>query len=124
MTLLFTTELSGDLKRQHSMNIKRDTHLKSIQKLTLPVSTLKGVGPKRAVFFGRKGIRTILDLLFFTPLRYEDRTKITPIHEAREGAPLQVQGKVVFGKEERFLRSTKRIFRIMIRDEGAGLELL
>jgi ATP-dependent DNA helicase RecG len=106
------------------LNIKRDTHLKSVQKLTLPVSTLKGVGPKRAVFFGRKGIRTILDLLFFTPIRYEDRTKITPIHEAQEGTPVQVQGKVVFGKEERFFRSTKRIFRIMIHDEGAGLELL
>ena len=102
----------------------RDTHLKSLQKLTLPVSTLKGVGPKRAVSFARKGIRTILDLLFFTPTRYEDRTKVTPIQEVQEGTPVQVQGKVVFGKEERFFRSRKRIFRIMIRDEGADLELL
>jgi ATP-dependent DNA helicase RecG len=106
------------------VKITKDTHLKSIQKLTLPVSTLKGVGPKRAVSFARKGIRTILDLLFFTPIRYEDRTKITPIQEVREGSPVQVQGKVVFGKEERFFRSRKKIFRIMIRDEGAGLELL
>ena len=106
------------------LNITRDTHLKSIQKLTLPVSTLKGVGPKRAAFFSQKGISTILDLLFFTPIRYEDRTKITPIQEAQEGTPVQVQGKVVFSKEERFLRSRKKMFRIMIRDEGAGLELL
>jgi ATP-dependent DNA helicase RecG len=106
------------------LSITKDTHLKSIQKLTLPVSTLKGVGPKRAEFFARKGIRTILDLLFFTPIRYEDRTKITPIREVQEGIPVQVQGKVVFGKEERFFRSRKRLFRLMIRDEGAGLELL
>jgi ATP-dependent DNA helicase RecG len=102
----------------------RDTHLKSIQNLTLPVSTLKGVGPKRAGSFALKGIRTILDLLFLTPIRYEDRTKITPIQEVPEGAPVQVQGQVVFGKEERFFRSRRKIFRIMIRDEGAGLELL
>ena len=106
------------------LNITRDTHLKSIQKLTLPVSTLKGVGPKRAAFFAQKGISTILDLLFFTPIRYEDRTKITPIQEVQEGTPVQVQGKVVFCKEERFFRSRKKMFRIMIRDEGAGLELL
>jgi ATP-dependent DNA helicase RecG len=106
------------------LNITKDTHLKGIQKLTLPVSTLKGVGPKRALFFARKGIRTILDLLFFTPIRYEDRTKITPIQEVQEGIPVLVQGKVVFGKEERFFRSRKKIFRITIRDEGAGLELL
>jgi len=102
----------------------RDTHLKSIQKLTLPLSTLKGIGPKRAVSFARKGIRTILDLLFFTPIHYEDRTKITPIQEVPEGTPVQVQGKVVFGKEERFFRSRKKIFRIMIRDERASLELI
>ena len=106
------------------MNTTRDSHLKSIQQLTLPASSLKGVGPKRAVFFARKGIRTVLDLLFFTPIRYEDRTRITPIREVAEGTPVLVQGEVVFGREERFLRSRKKIFRIMIRDEGAGLELL
>ena len=106
------------------LNTSRDTHLKSIQNLTLPVSTLKGVGPKRAGSFALKGIRTILDLLFLTPIRYEDRTKITPIQEVPEGTSVQVQGQVVFGKEERFFRSRRKIFRIMIRDEGAGLELL
>jgi ATP-dependent DNA helicase RecG len=106
------------------MATARDTHLKSIQNLTLPVSTLKGVGPKRAGSFALKGIRTILDLLFLTPIRYEDRTEITPIQEVPEGTPVQVEGQVVFGKEERFFRSRRKIFRIMIRDEGAGLELL
>jgi len=106
------------------LNITKDTHLKSIQKLTLPVSTLKGVGPKRAAFFSQKGISTILDLLFFIPIRYEDRTKITPIQEVQEGTPVQVQGKVVSCKEERFFRSRKKMFRIMIRDDEAGLELL
>ena len=106
------------------VRITKDIHLKSIQKLTLPLSTLKGIGPKRAAFFARKGLRTVLDLLFFTPIRYEDRTKITPIREVCEGAPVQVQGKVVFGKEERFFRSRSKVFRIMIRDDAAGLELL
>jgi len=106
------------------MNTAKDTLLKSLQQLTLPLSALQGVGPKRAEAFARKGIRTVLDLLFFTPIRYEDRTRITPIQEAREGAPVQVLGRVVFSKEEMFFRTRKKAFRILIRDERAGLELL
>jgi ATP-dependent DNA helicase RecG len=106
------------------LSTQRDTYLKSLQKLTLPVSTLKGVGPQRALCFARKGIRTILDLLFFTPIRYEDRTKIIPIQDSPERTPVQVQGKVLFAKEERFFRNKKRIYRIMIQDEGAGVELV
>jgi ATP-dependent DNA helicase RecG len=35
-----------------------------------------------------------------------------------------VRGKVIFGKEEKFFRSGKRLFRITISDETAELELL
>ena len=81
---------------------KKESHLKQTQVLTLPLTQLKGVGPKRAMFLAQKGLHTVLDLLFFTPLRYEDRTRITPIREAREGQSVLVRGRVVSGREERF----------------------
>jgi ATP-dependent DNA helicase RecG len=102
----------------------KDAYLKQIQNLSLPLSCLKGVGPKRSAFFARKGLHTILDLLFFTPFRYEDRRQITPISHVQEGAPVLVKGKVVFGREERFYPVRKRLFKILIRDEKAGLELV
>jgi ATP-dependent DNA helicase RecG len=103
---------------------KKDAYLKQIQQLSLPLSCLKGVGPKRSAFFAQKGLHTILDLLFFTPLRYEDRTRITPISDVQEGIPALVRGKVVYGREERFYPTRKRLFKILIRDGKAGLELV
>jgi ATP-dependent DNA helicase RecG len=103
---------------------RRDEHLRQIQNLTLPVTHLKGIGAKRAEMLARKGLQTILDLLFFAPIRYQDRTRITPIHAAEEGVPLLVKGEVIRGGEERFFQRRKRLFKIQLRGEESSLELL
>ena len=41
------------------------------------------------------GIAREFDLVLHLPLRYEDETRLTPIAEAREGAPVQVEGRVI-----------------------------
>ena len=46
-----------------------------------PVTALRGVGPKLAEQLGALGIRSVADLLFHLPLRYQDRTRITLIRE-------------------------------------------
>lgn len=102
----------------------KDAHLRQIQKLTQPVSSLKGIGPARDRLLQQRGIHTVLDLLFFTPIRYEDRTRISPIRETREGAPVLVKGEVISGGEERFFRSGKKLFKILIRDADGTLELV
>ncbi|MFC1579642.1 ATP-dependent DNA helicase RecG [Thermodesulfobacteriota bacterium] len=106
------------------MTHSKEAHLKQTQDLTLPLTQLKGVGPKRAMLLAQKGIHTVLDLLFFTPLRYEDRTRIKPIREARQGQSVLVQGRVVSGREERFYPSRKRLFKIVIEDGTGPLELI
>jgi ATP-dependent DNA helicase RecG len=98
--------------------------LKKIQELTLPLRALKGVGPKRARSLAQKGLRTVLDLIFFTPIRYEDRREIIPIGDAPVGRRALVQGEVLFGKEDIFPRRRKRLFRIVIRDRRDTLDLL
>jgi len=44
------------------------------------------------------GIRREFDLVLHLPLRYEDETRLTPIAEAREGAPVLVEGAVIDSK--------------------------
>ena len=90
----------------------------------MPLSHLRGVGPRRAALLARKGLYTILDLFYFTPIRYEDRTRISPIKDLRDGSPALVKGKVLYGGEERFYKSRKRLFRIKIEDDDDELELL
>jgi len=41
------------------------------------------------------GIRSKLDLVLHLPLRYEDETTLTPIAQAGEGAPVQIEGEVL-----------------------------
>jgi len=106
------------------LSLRETRYIKQLQPVTLPLSALKGVGPKRAVHFARKGIHTILDLFFFTPFRYEDRTCVRPISACEEGALSLVQGRVISGGEERFFPGRIRVFKIRLRDDTGGLELL
>jgi ATP-dependent DNA helicase RecG len=106
------------------MTLPKDSPIKQIQMLSMPLSHLRGVGPRRAALLARKGLYTVLDLLYFTPIRYEDRTSISPIKELRDGFPALVKGRVLRGGEERFYKSRKRLFRIRIEDDDDELELL
>ncbi|MDR2011763.1 MAG: ATP-dependent DNA helicase RecG [Rhodanobacter sp.] len=55
-----------------------------------PVSALPGVGPSLVETLARLGLERWQDLWFHLPLRYEDRTQITPIRELRVGESAQV----------------------------------
>jgi ATP-dependent DNA helicase RecG len=103
---------------------QKNSFLGKIQNLSLPLTSLKGVGPKRAALLARKGLNTIHDIFYFVPIRYEDRSRISPIRCAEEGTPVLVKGMVVFGKEERFFPSRKRLYKIVLKDNTGSLELL
>ena len=59
-----------------------------------PVTALKGVGPKSAERLHKLGIRSVQDLLFHLPIRYQDRTRIVPIGSLRAGDQAVIQGEV------------------------------
>ena len=56
---------------------------------------LKGVGPKIAEKLQRLGLHTQRDLLFHLPLRYEDRTFVTPIGSLQPGQRAQIEAEVL-----------------------------
>ena len=56
---------------------------------------LKGVGPKVAEKLHRLGLKTQRDLLFHLPLRYEDRTFITPVGSLQPGQRGQIEAEVL-----------------------------
>ena len=60
-----------------------------------PVTALRGVGPSLArMLEERLGLRTVQDVLFFLPLRYEDRTRVVPIGTLRSGDRAVIEGEV------------------------------
>ena len=59
-----------------------------------PLTSLRGVGPALAATLGKLGLHTVQDMLFHLPLRYEDRTRVTPIGGLRSGARAVIEGEV------------------------------
>ncbi|MGA2609813.1 MAG: ATP-dependent DNA helicase RecG [Terriglobia bacterium] len=59
------------------------------------VKYLKGVGPVRAETLAARGIRTVEDLLYYTPFRYEDRTHITRIRDLVPGQTTTILAEVL-----------------------------
>nr|WP_230473667.1 ATP-dependent DNA helicase RecG [Dyella choica] len=60
----------------------------------LPVTVLGGIGPALLESLGRLGLHRAQDLWFHLPLRYEDRTHLTPLADLRPGMRAQVAGTV------------------------------
>lgn len=60
----------------------------------LPVTALGGVGPALVESLARLGLYRVQDLWFHLPLRYEDRTHLTPLADLRPGMRAQVVGTV------------------------------
>jgi ATP-dependent DNA helicase RecG len=87
------------------------------EKLSLPVQYVKGIGPKVSQLLGKKNIKTVEDLLYFFPRKYEDRRSVKQISSTIVGNRETVIGNVVNVRIQRY-RNTK-IFEAAI-DDGNG----
>jgi ATP-dependent DNA helicase RecG len=84
-----------------------------------PVQYLKGVGPALArTLAGRLGVRTVEDLLYHIPRRYEDRRQFATLHGAPHGEFRTFRVKVVRVKQQR-LRSRKALTEVYVTDDTA-----
>ncbi|MFO8025166.1 ATP-dependent DNA helicase RecG [Thiohalophilus sp.] len=79
-----------------------------------PLTRLKGIGDKMAERFARLGIESVEQLLFHLPLRYEDRTRITPLGALRAGVHAVIQGEVQLS-EIKFARRRMLLTRLSDR---------
>ncbi len=68
---------------------------KATDPLQAPLTTLRGVGDALAARLATLGLERIEDLLFHLPIRYEDRTRLTPIGSLQPMSTAQVEGEVL-----------------------------
>ena len=80
------------------------------------LTVFKGIGPALADKLGRLGLSSVQDVLFHLPLRYQDRTRITPIGALRPGMDAVIEG-VVLGADVVMGRRRSLLCRIQ---DGSG----
>lgn len=86
--------------------------------LETDVQFLKGVGPRFAPYLHKIGLRTVEDILWLLPRRYEDRSKLPPLGDLLPDQHQTVRGELD-RVETRPLRGGRVIVRAVLSD-GTG----
>jgi len=94
------------------------SHFKN--RLLTPIQYVKGVGPKLARLFEKKGIRTVEDGLYFLPRAYEDRRHLKKISELRAGGKETGFGEIMLSGTAFFQNRKKKVFEVLVGD-GSGM---
>ena len=88
------------------------------------IQYIKGVGEQRAKLFRSLGVETVLDMLYFFPRDYEDRTKILPIVQCREGDMVCIRARAEVNPKEQRIRRNYSLFRCAVSDRTGALPVL
>ncbi len=90
-----------------------------------PLQYVKGIGPKRAEALTEIGVTTVIDLLYYFPRDYLDRSKVVRIadlrHHVAAGEPVTVFAEVFRTEARRARRTNRMIFFLTVKDESGYL---
>lgn len=86
----------------------------------MDLTQLNGVGPALATKLDKLGLRNVEDLLFHLPIRYQDRTRLVPLHALRPKTACLVEGQITSSSLQRGRRVS---LRVIISQNGASLSL-
>lgn len=86
-----------------------------------PIQYVKGVGPKRAPLLERLEVKTLQDILYYFPYRYEDRKNLKKIASLVYGNIETTAGEVVSAEVVTTPKKKFKIFELLVRDETGFL---
>ncbi|HBA73338.1 MAG: ATP-dependent DNA helicase RecG [Geobacteraceae bacterium GWC2_55_20] len=84
------------------------------------VQYVKGIGPKLAGLLEKREIRTVEDVLYLLPLRYEDRRELTPIARLRPGQIAVFCGRVI-SADAVSTKGGRRVFEVILGDDSGTI---
>ncbi len=94
----------------------------SIEALTAPVTVLPGVGPKHGQTLERLGLRTLEDMLYFFPRRYDDYSQLKTINRLEYGEQVTVIGTVKSANTRNVRNGRLKITESVISDGTGNLK--
>ncbi len=110
------------MKSKTSNNVHTHTsHNKPQISEDTPVQFVKGVGPARAKLLDKLDIKTLGNMLYFFPWRYEDRKNLKKISALTPGSQETTTGRVISSNVITTPRKRMKIFELTIADETGEL---
>jgi ATP-dependent DNA helicase RecG len=92
--------------------------------LQTPLRFIKGIGPKRAEQLAGFGLRTVEDLLYHLPFRYEDRRTVKKISEAVIGQNESFSGTVLGVQKKYNPRRRTQLMTAQLADASGIIGLI
>src|SRR6058998_2971996 len=92
--------------------------------LATPLRDLKGIGPTRAAELEARALKTIEDLLFHLPFRYEDRSRFFPIASLTPGVRATVRGRIITSVLRRTRARGLTIFEAVVQDDTGSIRVV
>lgn len=84
---------------------------------------LKGIGPRFAQQMAKVGLKTVRDVLWHLPRRYEDRRNIPPIGAVKPGHWVTIRGRVANLEGRPVRRGGMVILKVTVSDRTGSIDL-
>lgn len=110
-------------RRSARRNISLEELQEILDGLNEPVTSLRGVGAKRAEQLAALGITTVNDLLFYFPRRYDDYTRMQTLRHIKPDQLITAAG-TIREVSERYGKSRRSYIRVVIDDNSGSLQLM
>ena len=98
-------------------------HSQTPAALSAPLTVLQGVGPRHAATLESLGLRTLGDMLYYFPRRYEDYSQLKPIKSLWYGEQLTVIGTIQSVHTRPIRGGASTIVEAIISDGTGALRL-
>lgn len=92
--------------------------------LSTPIEEIPRIGPQYQKKLKKLGIKTIRDLFFHFPHRYEDFSKIIPISEVKLGETCCIQGKILEIENKRTWKKRMVLTQSLVRDFSGAIKVV
>ena len=92
--------------------------------LSLPVEQLKSVGPRNLPRLKKLGIKTVKDLLWHFPVRYEDFSRVISISEIEPGQKVNIQGEILKMSNRMIFPRRMSITNALVGDETGAIKVV